>query len=227
MSSTLGSSKALSLDFLRLSTPQITHYLPWDVFQRQKPEDPLWLVHEELNQELDDAVVQTHHFSVLHFLIQPQALCAPQQVLPGVVGVRLHREGHCVELVAEEGEEMAVCDHSLGHERPGDILVVPETYRGDRVWTPAIYINVDGERLIWWPYFALTAVISCKINSAAVEDVFCVDDSPWYMAWAPVQAKRLASPLALRKTSTWSDCCSRAIRSLWYRSGTTWNWVWP
>lgn len=89
----------------------------------------LWLVHEELNQELDDAVVQTHHLSVLHTLVEAQAFSTPQEVLSGVVGIGLHREGHRVELVAEEGEEVAVCDHSLGHERPGDVLIVPETCR--------------------------------------------------------------------------------------------------
>lgn len=92
----------------------------------------LRLIHEELNQKLDDAVVQSHHLSVLHALVQSQALCAPQEVFPGVVGVSLHRERNCVQLVAEEGEEVAVCDHGLGHEGSGDILVVPETYSGER-----------------------------------------------------------------------------------------------
>ena len=106
---------------------------------------PLWLVHEELNQELDDVVVQTHHLSVLHTVVQSQAFSAPQEVLSGVVGIGLYREGHRVELVAEEGEEMAVCDHSLGHERPGDILIVPESCKkreGRSIWTLLKYKHV-------------------------------------------------------------------------------------
>lgn len=92
-------------------------------------------VQEEPNQELDDVVIQTHHLSVLHALVQPQALGAPQQVLSGVVGVGFHRQGHGVELVAEEGEEVAVWDHGLRHEGPRDVLEVPETCRGNRkVW---------------------------------------------------------------------------------------------
>lgn len=92
----------------------------------------LRLVHEELNQQPDDVIIETHHLSVLHRLVQSQALGSPQQVLPGVVDVCLHGEGQCVELVAEEGEEVTVGDDSLGHERPGDVLVVPETCRGER-----------------------------------------------------------------------------------------------
>lgn len=92
----------------------------------------LRLVHEERNQELDHAVIQTHHLSVLHALVESQALGAPQQVFPGVVGIGLHRESQRVELVAEEGEEVAVCDHSLGYKGPGDVLVVPETCRDER-----------------------------------------------------------------------------------------------
>lgn len=103
----------------------------------------LRLVHEELNQKLDDAVVQTHHRAVLHAIVQSQALCAPHEVFSGVVAVRLHRQGHCVELVAEEGEVLAVCDHSLGHERPGDILVVPETCRRLRGKYTGIFPGFD------------------------------------------------------------------------------------
>lgn len=87
-------------------------------------------VHEELNQKPEDAVVQPHHRAVLHALVQTQALCAPQQVLPGVVGVRFHGQSQSVELVAEEGEEKSVCDDGLRHEGSGDVLVVPETCRG-------------------------------------------------------------------------------------------------
>lgn len=111
-------NKILSEICLKISTPSLTIQLR--------------LIHEELNQKLDDAVVQSHHLSVLHALVQSQALCAPQEVFPGVVGVSLHRERNCVQLVAEEGEEVAVCDHGLGHEGSGDILVVPETYSGER-----------------------------------------------------------------------------------------------
>lgn len=95
----------------------------------EEPAELLRLVHEELNQELQDLVVQPDHLAVLHAVVQLQALGAPQQVLPLVVCVRLHRERHRVELVAEEGEEPTVCDHSLRHEGPGHVLVVPETCR--------------------------------------------------------------------------------------------------
>lgn len=104
-----------------------------EVFKgRQRKTETLRPVHEKLNQKLDHTIIQAHYRSVLHTLVQSQALCAPQNVFPGVVSIRLHREGHCVELVAEEGEEAAISDHSLGHERPGDVLVIPETYRGER-----------------------------------------------------------------------------------------------
>lgn len=88
------------------------------------------LIHEELNQKPDDTIVQTNHLSVLHVLIEPQALSAPQDVFPGVVAVYFRGQGHGVELVAEEGEVVTVCDDSLRHKGSGDILVVPETYRG-------------------------------------------------------------------------------------------------
>ncbi|KAF3851370.1 hypothetical protein F7725_013142, partial [Dissostichus mawsoni] len=51
----------------------------------QKPGERLLLVHEELNQKLEDVVVQTHHLSVLHAVVQPQALGAPQEVLSGLL----------------------------------------------------------------------------------------------------------------------------------------------
>lgn len=76
--------------------------------------------------------------------------------------------------------------------------------------------DTQGE-LAWW----LKWQVRHQVSS------LCDLYSPWYMAWAPVQAKRLPSPLALRKTSIWSDCCSRVMRSRWYLSGTKWNWVWP
>ncbi len=133
MSAFLGSLEVLFLDFLHLSVAwRKTDWResPLRCFiSKAETWRTLRLVHEELHQKLEDAVIQTHHRSVLHALVQSQALGAPQEVFPGVVGVRLHRERHCVELVAEEGEELAVRDHSLGHERPGDVLVVPETCR--------------------------------------------------------------------------------------------------
>ena len=92
-----------------------------------EPAEPLRLVQEEAEQQLQHAVVQPDHLSVLHAVVQFEALGSPQQVLPRVVCVRLHRERHRVELEAEEGEEAAVCDHGLGHEGPGHVLVVPET----------------------------------------------------------------------------------------------------
>lgn len=203
----------------------------------------LRLVHEKLNQELDDVIVQTHHFSVLHALVQPQALRAPQKVLSGVVGVCFHWQGHGVELVAEEGEEVAVWDHGLRHEGPRDVLEVPETCRGKRkVWPTSsrkLYSfnmfnfncptknkniqqhNIPTSFMPVWLCWETIRVVALKTDAHAHSH------SPWYMAWAPVQAKRLAIALALRKTSTWSDWPSRAMRSLWYRSGTKWNWVWP
>lgn len=74
-------------------------------------------------------VVQTHHCAILHAIVQFQALCAPHDVFSGVVPVHLHREGQCVELVAEEGEVLAVSDDGLGHEGPGNVLTVPEACR--------------------------------------------------------------------------------------------------
>lgn len=91
----------------------------------------LRLVHQELDQKFDHAVIQAHHFSVLHALVQAHAFRAPEKVFPGVVHVCLHGQGHRVELVAEEGEEHAVCDHRLRHKGPADVLVVPEACRGE------------------------------------------------------------------------------------------------
>ncbi|PWA15898.1 hypothetical protein CCH79_00009012 [Gambusia affinis] len=57
---------------------------------KKKKAEAVRPVHEELNQKPEDAVVQPHHRAVLHALVETQALCAPQQVLPGVIGVRFH-----------------------------------------------------------------------------------------------------------------------------------------
>lgn len=64
----------------------------------------------------------------MYAVVELQALCAPHEVLSGVVGVSVHGQRHRVELVAEEGEVLPVCDHGLGRERPGDVLAVPETW---------------------------------------------------------------------------------------------------
>lgn len=64
----------------------------------------------------------------MHAVVELQALRAPHEVLSGVVGVGVHGQSHRVELVAEEGEVLPVCDHGLGRERPGDVLAVPETW---------------------------------------------------------------------------------------------------
>lgn len=64
----------------------------------------------------------------MHAVVEPQALRAPHEVLPGVVGVAVGGQRHRVELVAEEGEVLAVRDDGLRRERPGDVLVVPETW---------------------------------------------------------------------------------------------------
>lgn len=45
------------------------------------------------------------------------------------MGVDVGRQRHRVELVAEEGEVLAVRDDGLRREGPGDVLVVPETWR--------------------------------------------------------------------------------------------------
>lgn len=154
-------NKILSEICLKISTPSLTIQLR--------------LIHEELNQKLDDAVVQSHHLSVLHALVQSQALCAPQEVFPGVVGVSLHRERNCVQLVAEEGEEVAVCDHGLGHEGSGDILVVPETYGGEREAstraTPSLRFKAKC-RHCSNPIF-LYQRYSCSIMSNATDQSLC------------------------------------------------------
>lgn len=93
-------------------------------------------------------------------------------------------------------------------------------------WRPAT-------RKVWWRLRCSRNLVSVRgcIRMRGEErhlvSGLCGLSSPWYMAWAPVQAKRLAIPLALRKTSIWSDCCSWFKRSRWYLSGTKWNWVWP
>lgn len=154
-------NKILSEICLKISIPSLTIQLR--------------LIHEELNQKLDDAVVQSHHLSVLHALVQSQALCAPQEVFPGVVGVSLHRERNCVQLVAEEGEEVAVCDHGLGHEGSGDILVVPETYSGEREAstraTPSLRFKAKC-RHCSNPIF-LYQRYSCSIMSNATDQSLC------------------------------------------------------
>lgn len=86
----------------------------------------LLTVHEELDQTFENHVIQAHDSSILHTLIKAHALCTPQQVLPGVPSIGLCTEGQRVELVAEEREVLAICDHCLGHKRPGHILVAPE-----------------------------------------------------------------------------------------------------
>lgn len=87
----------------------------------------LRLIQEELQQEFDDIIVQTDHLSILHAVVQLQTLRPPQQVFPRVVGVDFHGERQSVELVAEEGEELSVCNHGLRHEGSSDVFVVPET----------------------------------------------------------------------------------------------------
>lgn len=89
---------------------------------------PLRLVHEKLDKELEDVVIQSQHRAVLYAVVELQAFCAPHEVLPGVVGTGVPGQCHCVELVAEEREVLPVCDHGLGCEGPGHVLVVPETW---------------------------------------------------------------------------------------------------
>lgn len=108
------------------SSPRLPHF---SGFCGIKTGTALRLVYEELDQKLDHTIIQTHHSAVLHTIIELQALRAPQEIFSGVVNICLRGESHRVQLVAEEREILSICDHSLRHERPGDVFTIPESCR--------------------------------------------------------------------------------------------------
>lgn len=90
-------------------------------------------VEQKLHKQPEHFVIPADHISICDPLKEAQALCAPAQVLAGVVGDGERSQCKCVELIAEERKVLAIRDDSLGYKRPAQVLLAPEPWRENQI----------------------------------------------------------------------------------------------